>query len=115
MANSDPTGGGEAVALTLSDRQRSYLRGALSDCQAGREDDLRTHPDDPSADRWRTDSAAYGRLIAGLDVGEIVPDAEVRRLARELAEASDHEEEYERVVFEHDALAALRERIGAGE
>lgn len=114
MADSDPTGGGEAVALTLSDTQRRYLRAALSDCKAGREDDLRTHPDDPNAARWRTDAAAYERLIAGLDEGKVVPDAEVRRLARELAEASDHEEEYDRVVFERDALAALREQIGAG-
>ena len=114
MADSDPTGDGEVVALALSDRQGRYLRGALSDCKAGREEDLRTHPDHPNADRWRADSAAYGRLIAGLDGGEVVPDAEVRRLASELAEASDHEEEYERVVFEHDALAALREQIGAG-
>lgn len=51
--------------------------------------------------------------IAGLDAGEIVPDDRARRLVRELAAASDREEEYERVVFEHEALAALREQIGA--
>lgn len=114
MADSDPMGGGDPVALALSDRQRQYLRRVIADCKAGREDDLRTHPDHPNADRWRIDAAAYERLIAGLERGEIVPDAEVRRLAAELAEASDHEEEYERVVFEHDALTALREQIGAG-
>lgn len=114
MADSDPMGGGETVAIALSDRQRQYLRRAIADCKAGREDDLQTHPDHPNAGRWRTDAAVYERLIAGLDAGEIVPDAEVRRLASELAEASDHEEEYERVVFEHDAHAALREQIGAG-
>jgi hypothetical protein len=113
MADSDPTGG-DLVALALSDRQRQYLRRVIADCKAGRKDDLHTHPDHPHAGRWRSDAAAYARLIAGLDEGEIVPDAEVRRLASELAEASDHEEEYERVVFEHDALAALREQIGAG-
>lgn len=106
-------GGGENVALSLTDRQRRYLRRALRDCKAGREDDLRTHPRHRNADRWRTNAAAYGRLIAGLDAGEIVPDDEVRRLLDELAEAVDHEEEYERIVFEHDALAALREQIGA--
>jgi hypothetical protein len=53
-------------------------------------------------------------LIAGVDAGEILPDDRARRLVRELAEASDHEEEYERIVFEHDALAALRDQIGAG-
>jgi hypothetical protein len=113
MADSDPMSG-DPVALALSGRQRRYLRRAIVDCKAGREDDLKDHPGHPNASRWRTDSAAYGRLIAGLDQGEIIPDTDVRRLARELAEASDHEEEYERVVFEHDALAALREQIGAG-
>lgn len=107
-------GGGENVALSLTDRQRRYLRRALCDCKAGREDDRRTDPDHPNADRWRSEVAAYERLIAGLDAREIVPDEEVRRLAAELAEASDHEEEYERVVFEHDAHTALREQIGAG-
>jgi hypothetical protein len=107
-------GGGEAVALSLTDGQRRYLRHALADCKAGREDDLQTHPDHPNAGRWRADADAYGRLIAGVDASQVVPDDRLRRLVRELAAASDREEEYERVVFEHDALAALREQIGAG-
>ncbi|MBS1878611.1 MAG: hypothetical protein JST31_03765 [Actinobacteria bacterium] len=53
-------------------------------------------------------------MIAGIEADEIAPDDLVRRLVRELADASDREEEYERVVFEHDALAALCEQIGAG-
>ena len=63
-------GGGEAVALSLTDRQRHYLRRALADCKAGREDDLLTHPDHPNADRWRADADAYRRLIAGVDARE---------------------------------------------
>jgi hypothetical protein len=113
MANENPKGDGGTVALDLSEEQRRFLRGALADCRAGREDDLRTHPDHPNACCWRSNAAAYGRLISGVDAGTIAPDAEVRRLVHELAEASDREEEYERVVFEHDALAALREQIGA--
>src|SRR6185503_16551135 len=38
----------------------------------------------------------------------IVPDVHVRRLVREWAEAHDCAEHYECVVFEHDAIAALR-------
>jgi hypothetical protein len=114
MARTDPMGGGRNVALTLTDKQRRFLRGSLADCKAGREDDLRTHPDHPNATRWRAEADAYGRLIAGVDVGEIAPDDRVRRLVRELAAATDREEEYERVVFEHDALAALCVQIGAG-
>ncbi|HEY1853246.1 MAG TPA: hypothetical protein VGG40_01545 [Solirubrobacterales bacterium] len=107
-------GGGEAVALSLTDGQRRFLRGALSDCKAGREDDLQTHPDHSNTGRWRADADAYGRLIAGIDAGQVVPDDRLLRLVSELAEASDREEGYERVIFEHDALAALREQIGAG-
>ncbi len=113
MATENPTGGSEIVALDLTDEQQRFLRSTLAYCRAGREDDLRTHPDHPNACRWRANAAAYGRLITGVDAGRIAPDTEVRRLVRELAEASDREEEYERVVFEHDALAALREQIGA--
>ncbi len=114
MASDNPTGGGGTVALDLTDEQRRFLRCTLNYCKAGREDDLRTHPDHPNAGRWRAVADAYRRLVAGIEAGEIVPDDLVRRLVRELAAASDREEEYERVVFEHDALAALREQIGVG-
>ena len=40
MATGNPTGGDGIVALDLPDHQRRYLRGAFSDCKAGREDDL---------------------------------------------------------------------------
>lgn len=114
MAGTDPMGGAAIVALNLTDKQRLYLRRVIRDCKAGREDDLRTYPEHRRAGRWRADANAYTRLIVGLDSREIAADAEVRRLVRELALATDREEEYERVVFEHDALAALREQIGAG-
>jgi len=114
MATENPTGDDGTVALDLTEEQRRYLRRTFVYCKAGREDDLQTHPDDPSAGRWRAVADAYQRLIAGIDAGEIVPDAEVRRLVFELAEASDREEEYKRVVFEHDALTAFCDQIGTG-
>ena len=111
MAIENPKGGEETIALELSDRQRQFLRRALLDCKAGREDDLQTQPQHPNAARWRAEAEAYARIIAGIDAEAIIPDYEVRRLLRELAEANDREEEYQRIVFEHDALAALREQI----
>jgi hypothetical protein len=111
MATENPTGDGATVPLDLFEEQRRYLHRALADCKAGREDDLQTYPDHPNARRWHADADGYERLITGLDAGEIAPDDRVR----ELAAANDREEEYERVVFEHDALAALREQIGAGQ
>lgn len=115
MATGNPTGDDATIALDLTDRQRRYLRGTLRNCKAGREDDLRTHPGHANAKRWRADAAAYERLISGIDAGEVVPDAEVRRLVRELAEATDREEEYERIVFEHAALCRLRRQLEGGQ
>jgi len=113
MASSDPTGGGAIVILALTFRQRQYLRRTLCHCKTGPEGDLQTHPDHRNAGKWRVDVAAYDRLLAGLEAGSISPDDQVRRIVRELATATDHEEEYERVVFEHAALLALGEQIGA--
>ena len=107
MATENPTGGEEPIALELSDRQRQFLRRALTDCKAGREDDLQTQPLAPNAARWRAEVETYARIVAGLDSGTLVSDAEIRRLVRELAEANDREKEYERIVFEHEALNAL--------
>jgi hypothetical protein len=114
MATDNPTGGDGTVALNLTDKQQRYLYCTFSYCKLGREEDLRTHPDDPNAGKWRAVADAYGRLLDGVEAGEIVPDPEVRRLVRELAAAMDREEEWERVVFEHHALAALRDQIGTG-
>jgi hypothetical protein len=107
-------GGERAVPLSIEPSQAEYLRRELTGFRSGLEDDAQTHPDRPDARRWLANAEAYGRLVAGLDVGEIVPDDHVRRLVREWAEAHDRAEHYERVVFEHEAIAALREQIGAG-
>ena len=113
MATENPKGVGEMIALVLTDDQRQFLRCALTDCKSGREDDLKTRPMAPNAARWRAEIETYARIVAGLDSGTLVPDAEIRRLVRELAEANDREEEYERIVFEHDALAALLAKLEA--
>jgi hypothetical protein len=107
-------GGERAVTLSIPPEQVEYLRRELTGFKDGLEDDAQTHADRPDARRWLDNAGAYGRLVAGLDAGEIVPDDHVRRLVRDWAEAHDNAEHYERVVFEHDAIAALREQIGAG-
>lgn len=112
MATENPKGGAERVVLRLTDPQRQFLRRVITDCMAGRQDDLQSHPDDPCADRWHAEAETYGRIIAGIDSRSMVADAGARRLVGELAEANDREEEYERIVFEHDALAALRMQLG---
>lgn len=114
MADSDPMGGERAVPLSIQPGQAEFLRRELTGFKDGLEDDALTHADRPDARRWLTNAEAYGRLVAAIDAGEIVPDDHVRQLVREWAEAHDGSEHYEQVVFEHDAIAALREQIGAG-
>ncbi len=115
MATVDPTGGGAFVVFALTFKERQFLRRTLSHCKAGREGDLQTHPDDPNAGRWRADVAAYERLMMGIEAGLMTPDERARRLVHELATTPERKEEYERVVFEHGALLALSEQIGAGQ
>ncbi len=114
MATENPTGGERAVPLSIPPEQVAYLRRELTGFKDGLEDDAQTHPDRPDARRWLAKAEAYGRLIAGLDASEIVPDDHIRHLVREWAEAHDGAEHYEQVVFEHDAIAALRRQLGAG-
>jgi hypothetical protein len=115
MATENPTGGERAVPLSIPPEQVQYLRRELTGFKSGLEEDAQTHADRPDAQRWLATAEAYGRLIAGLDAGEVVPDDHVRRLVREWAEAYDGSEHYARVVFEHNAIAALRDQIGAGQ
>lgn len=114
MASTDPTGGERAVLLTLPSDQAEYLQEELSGFKSCLEADVRRFRDHPRAGKWLTDAEAYGRLAAGIEAGEVVPDDRIRRLVREWAEGHDDAEEYERVVFEHDALLGLRVQIGAG-
>jgi hypothetical protein len=114
MATENPTGGERAVPLSIPPEQTNWLRDRLIGFIADLERDVRTFADHPGTARWRDDADAYGRLAAGLDASEVVADDHVKRLVREWAEAHDGALHYERVVFEHDALLALREQIGAG-
>jgi hypothetical protein len=114
MASTDPTGGERAVPLSLPSAQANFLRKELAGLKADLEADLASHPDDPAAERWRASAAAYGRLLAGLEAGVIIPDAEVRCLVRGWTEANDREEQYDRVIFEHEALHALRSQLDGG-
>lgn len=114
MAADNPTGGERAVPLSLPSAQANFLCKELAGLKADLEADLTSHPGDPAAKRWCANAAAYARLLAGLEAGAIVPDAEVRCLVREWAEANDREEQYDRVVFEHEALHGLRSQLEGG-
>jgi hypothetical protein len=116
MADTNPTGRGAAVALSIPADRVRFLRGLFNDARAGVRDELKEHPRqvrEPA--RLRREVAAYGRLLAALEECVIVPDNEVREVVGGLAKIIDASNEYERVVAEHEALHALLGKLGGGE
>jgi len=116
MANTNPTGRGAAVALTIPADQVRFLRGVFEKARAGVREELREHPGSPSRARTlRREDAAYGRLLVALDECVIVPDTDVRVVVRDLAKIIDGSNEYTRVVSEHEALDGLLGQLKGGE
>jgi hypothetical protein len=113
MADENPTGRGNAVALKIPADQARFLRATFESAQAGVREELDNYPDglgEPT--HLRREDAAYGRLLMALDELVIVPDADVRDVLGDLAGIIDRSNEYRRVVCEHEALHGL---LGGGE
>ena len=111
MATQNPTGDGEAVALSISPRQARILRPKLEMVRDGVREDLASGRPLPRLATAREDEDAYRRLLVALDTSSIVPVSHVCRALGELADATDEANEYERSVAEHDALDALRRQV----
>jgi hypothetical protein len=111
MATQNPTGDGEAVALSISPGQVRILQPRLEMVRDGVREDLASGRPLRRPANACEDEDAYGRLLSALDTGSIVPMPHICRALRELAEATDASNEYERAVVEHDALAALRRQV----
>lgn len=115
MSCPNPTDDGASVALNLSAKHAAILRRDLADWAADLRADLREPERLEDPDRTRAEAAAYERLCAAVEIGELrVPDAEAERVLRSAAEAHDRESEYERVVAEHDAMHALLAALEGG-
>jgi hypothetical protein len=116
MADENPTGRGNAVALKIPANQVRFLRSLFKDARAGVRQELKDYPKQlKEPTRLRREDAAYGRLLVALDECVIVPDADVRVVVGDLAKIIDGSNEYERVVAEHDALHGLLAQLGGGE
>jgi hypothetical protein len=74
---------------------------------------IRTDYEKPS--RLRREEAVYGRLLAALDERVIVPDRDVRAVLGDLAQIIDADNEYGRVVAEHNALYGLLGQVERSE
>lgn len=107
MANQNPTGRGEAVALKIPADHVRFLRSTFEKARAGVKDELEGFPDQLDPERLRREDATYGRLLAALDELAIVPDRDVLDLLGDLAGVIDQGNEYRRVVTEHEALHGL--------
>lgn len=116
MADENPTGVGDAVALTIPAEHRKFLRETFEMARKGIRDELRDHPDDlKDPDRLHREGAAYARLLAALDKLVIVSDVDVCDVVGDLAVVIDHGNEYPRVVVEHEALHGLLDQLKGGE
>ena len=111
MADQNPTGAGDAVVLKLPADHVRFLRSTFEMAQDGVRDELRDFPERIDSNRLHREEAAYGRLLMALDVLVIVSDADVRAVVGDLAKVIDAGNEYERVVFEHDAIGELAAQL----
>jgi hypothetical protein len=102
------------VVLDLPPRQAEILRNTLGDCLAGVRGDLEAPAGMPNSERARTEADAYERLLTALDRGQVaLPDEPAREALAAIAASADRENEYPRVLAEHDALHGLLARLTA--
>ncbi len=114
MADENPTGPGDAVALTIPAKHRKFLRRVFEMARDGIRQEREEFPEAPCKARLGREEAVYDKLLAALS-GETLPvDADVRDVLTDLAQMIDRENEYRRVIAEHEALLGLREQIGRG-
>ena len=106
-------GGNDAVALAIPPGNRIFLRRVVSAAQEGLREDLDRFGDQlPQArDVLLKEDAAYGALLEALDGRWIVPNSELRSVVSRFAESIDRDNEYARVVTEHDALCDLLDQL----
>jgi hypothetical protein len=113
MADQNPTGDGDAVALTIPAKHRKFLRRVFEMARDGIYQERDEFPDtlrEPV--RLDREEAVYDKLLAALDGEQLVIDADVRDVLADLALMIDRENEYRRVITEHEALLGLREQVG---
>ena len=109
----NPTGGSHAVALAIPAGNLPFLRRTINAARDGLRDDLERFADQLQQPRSSLllEDAAYATLLTALTGRWIVPDDELRSALARLAESVDHDNEYSRVVFEHDALHNLLRQL----
>lgn len=104
---------GHPATLRVEDRHAPFLRDTFEIIRDGRLGDL-AQPFDSSSEtleRIRAYADTCGRIIDGIDRGEISANPEVRAALVEEAVVNDEANEYERAVREHEAFAHLLRQL----
>jgi hypothetical protein len=115
MATQKPTGDGDPVVLTIPAKHRKFLRRVFEMARDGIRQERDEFPGtlrEPTC--LRREEAVYNRLLAALDGEQFFVDADVRDVLTDLALMIDRENEYRRVIAEHEALLDLREQLAGG-
>ena len=109
MAKENPTGDGCAVSLSLPARNEAFLRRVITAARDGLRDELQQFGEQLQEPRTKLllEDAAYAALLDALGRGRVVPDDELRAVLTQLADSVDRENEYGRVVTEHQAFRDL--------
>lgn len=108
MSAQNPKGPHDSVGLSIPAFHADFLRETFEGGRAGACAELREYPDQVSDPQLlRREAAAYSKLLTALEERVIVPDGAVREVVTDLARAIDRENEYARVVAEHEALHGL--------
>lgn len=109
MATQNPTGEGASITLSVRPCDRAFLRRLFAAARDGLNDELEGFADqlrEPTG-QLLSEQAAYDQLLHGLGGSPVVPDAAMCEALAALAQTIDRENQYLRVVAEHDALYGL--------
>jgi len=109
MASQNPTGEGASITLSVRPCDRAFLRRLFTAARDGLSDELEGFADqlcEPTS-QLLSELAAYCQLLDGLGGSPVLPDQAMREAVAALAGAVDRENQYPRVVAEHDALHGL--------
>jgi hypothetical protein len=108
MSTQNPKGPCASVGLGIAAYHADFLRETFEGARAGVCAELREYLDQVSdPERLRREAATYSRLLTALEERAIMPDAEAREVVADLARTIDRDNEYARVIAEHEALHGL--------
>lgn len=112
MADQNPRDDGVAVALSIPPGNLPFLRFLFSAGRDGAREDLDRFGEALSRpERRLREERIYGRLLDALEGSPLHSDREMVDFLTKLIEAIDRENEYQRVVGEHEALVGICRQV----